>query len=82
MIKNKEKLTDIFGDQIRYNEQLEKYSWFKIGGPAEIFFIHRDENQLQSFLRTTKDMKKNFHILGLGSNTLYRDDLLWKTTSN
>ena len=34
-----------FGKNLITNENLSKYSWFNLGGPADIFF--RPENKIQ-----------------------------------
>ena len=62
-----------FGKNLIIKEDLSKYSWFNLGGPADIFFRPENKDQLIKFLDTIK--KKNFkiHILGAGSNTLIRD---------
>ena len=52
MINKNNDLKKYFGDQIIYDENLNKYSWFKIGGPTEIFFKPRDVEQLKNFLIT------------------------------
>ncbi len=75
-----------FGKNIIKNEILSKYSWFNLGGPAEIFFRPENKEQLKEFLNET--FKKNFkiNILGAGSNTLIRDSgvkgVLVKLSSN
>ncbi len=51
-------------------EDLSKYSWFNLGGPAEILFKPDNVEQILSFF---KDQKKEVNILGAGSNTLIRD---------
>ena len=33
------------------NENLSKYNWFNLGGPAEILFKPEDSSQLSSFLK-------------------------------
>ena len=38
MNKDTEILQNKFGKNIIFKENLSKYSWFNIGGPAEIFF--------------------------------------------
>ncbi len=66
------KLINKFGKNILFKEELSKYSWFNLGGPAEIFFKPDSIEQIIDFLRTIK----NFHkiiCLGAGSNTLIRD---------
>ena len=67
-----ESLKKNFGKKIFFGEDLSKYSWFNLGGPAEIFFRPDDASQLISFLRFFKDHKKKISIIGAGSNTLIR----------
>ena len=62
-----------FGKNLIVNETLSKYSWFNLGGPAEIFFRPENKDQLINFLREIKKENYNIHILGAGSNTLIRD---------
>ncbi len=66
------KIFEKFGTKLLLNENLSKYSWFNLGGPAKIFFKPDTLEQLKSFLLETKN---NFQItcLGAGSNTLIRD---------
>ena len=66
-IKNK------FASNIFINEKLSKYSWFNLGGPAEIFFKPKDTEQLSAFLKSIKGNFNEINILGAGSNTLIRD---------
>ncbi len=58
---------------IYQNEKLSKYNWFNLGGPAKIFFKLQSVDELKKFLKNIEDKKYNFHILGAGSNTLFRD---------
>ena len=39
-----------FGKSLVINENLSKYSWFNLGGPAEIFFRPDNKSQLINFL--------------------------------
>ena len=55
------------------NEGLSKYSWFNLGGPADIFFRPSSINQLSAFLKLLKNKNIPINILGAGSNTLIRD---------
>ncbi len=58
---------------ISKNENLSKYSWFGLGGPAEFFFRPNSFNQLSSFLREVSKKENKINIIGAGSNTLIRD---------
>ena len=54
----------------RKNEDLSKFSWFNLGGPAELFFRPNAIEELSSFLINNN---KKIHVLGAGSNTLIRN---------
>ena len=62
----------IFGNKLLVKENLSKFSWFNLGGPAEIFFKPANYNELASLLKIYQDNKK-INIIGAGSNTLIRD---------
>tara|TARA_B100001093_G_C26796937_1_gene1001553 strand:+ start:28 stop:936 length:909 start_codon:yes stop_codon:yes gene_type:complete len=62
-----------FGKSLRIKENLSKYSWFNLGGAAEVFFRPENKNQLINFLKEIKGKNQQIHILGAGSNTLIRD---------
>ena len=62
-----------FGKNLIINENLSKYSWFNLGGPADIFFRPENKDQLIKFLDAIRENNYKIHILGAGSNTLIRD---------
>ncbi len=62
-----------FGKNLAVNENLSKYSWFNLGGPAEFFFRPESKAQLINFLSEIKEFDLKINILGAGSNTLIRD---------
>ena len=55
------------------NEKLSKCNWFNLGGPAKILFKLQSVDELKEFLKNNKNENDKFHILGAGSNTLFRD---------
>ena len=61
-----------FSSQILFYENLSKYSWFNLGGPAKIIFKPKNLNELSLFLKKTNGLGK-IKVLGAGSNTLIRD---------
>ena len=69
----KEILQKKFGKNLKFNESLSKYSWFNLGGPADIFFKPESINQLKEFLNEAREKNNKINILGSGSNTLIRD---------
>ena len=60
-----------FGKKILINEKLANYSWFNLGGPAEVFFKPNNIEDIIFFLKRVKPEKLT--VLGTGSNTLIRD---------
>lgn len=54
------------------NQPLSEITWFRVGGPAQLYFQPADEADLQLFLKNLpKDIKLT--VIGLGSNLLVRD---------
>ncbi len=54
------------------NEPLAPYTWFRVGGPAQLLFMPTDEDDLAYFL---KNLPKEIPVtvVGLGSNLIVRD---------
>lgn len=55
------------------NEPLAKYTYFKIGGPARIFFEAKSLDDLKLALSTAKKLSIPHMILGGGANVLISD---------
>tara|TARA_Y100000590_G_scaffold372170_1_gene435059 strand:+ start:2775 stop:3647 length:873 start_codon:yes stop_codon:yes gene_type:complete len=55
------------------NERLSKYNWFNLGGSAKIFFKLQSIDSLKKFLKDNEKKNYKIHVLGAGSNTLFRD---------
>ncbi len=54
------------------NQMLSEVTWFRVGGPAQLFFTPADENDLAFFLKhLPADIRVT--VIGLGSNLLIRD---------
>ena len=68
-----QKKIDKFDKNIFYNAKLSNYSWFNLGGPAEILFKPENKKQLIDFFKENQKNKFKITILGAGSNTLIRD---------
>ncbi|MDH3689912.1 MAG: UDP-N-acetylmuramate dehydrogenase [Gammaproteobacteria bacterium] len=58
--------------QIRLNEPMSRHTSWRVGGPADRFFIPADGDDLASFLSTSTTCD-HIEWLGLGSNVLIRD---------
>ena len=54
------------------DEPLGPFTWFRVGGPAEVLFLPQDEADLATFLGGL-DAGVPVTVLGVGSNTLVRD---------
>lgn len=61
-----------FNRSISLNQNLAKYTWFNVGGNAEILFIPDDIKELFDFLKL-KSKKYEIFTIGAGSNILIRD---------
>ena len=70
----KQDLIKKFSRCISTDIELSKYSWFNLGGPAELFFKPENKNQLIEFLKHIKENKLKITVIGAGSNTLIRDE--------
>lgn len=54
------------------NQPLAEFTWFRVGGPAQVLFMPDDENDLAYFLsQLSRDIPVT--TLGLGSNIIVRD---------
>jgi UDP-N-acetylmuramate dehydrogenase len=54
------------------NQALAPYTWFRVGGPAQVFFSPADEEDLAYFLsHLPQDVPVT--VVGLGSNLIVRD---------
>lgn len=64
-------LPDVRGQVLR-NASLAPYTWFRVGGPADILFLPKDEEDLALFL-SELPVDVPVTVLGVGSNTIVRD---------
>jgi UDP-N-acetylmuramate dehydrogenase len=54
------------------NQPLADFTWFKVGGPAEVLYMPADEDDLAVFMAgTPRDIP--IYTIGVGSNLLVRD---------
>ena len=72
LLKKLDKIKKRIKGKITFNENLSKFSWFNIGGPAKIVYRPENIKELSFFLKEAK-IKDGIKVLGLGSNTLIRD---------
>lgn len=58
--------------RIMHGAALAPFTWFRVGGPAEVVFLPEDISDLQEFLRAL-DPEVPVLTIGVGSNLLVRD---------
>ena len=70
---NINKLKNKFFNQMKFDEKLSSFTWFGVGGDAEILFTPDNIDGVINFI---KDKPKNLRvfIIGAGSNILIRDN--------
>ena len=54
------------------NQPLGEFTWFRVGGPAQVFFMPEDENDLAYLLRNLST-EIPVTVIGAGSNLIVRD---------
>ena len=67
----RDRLPEVRGRLVR-DEPLAPFTWLRVGGPADVLFLPRDEDDLAAFLAGT-DAGVPVTVMGVGSNTLVRD---------
>lgn len=63
---------NIFGD-ILINEYLGLHTWYKIGGPCDLFIYPKTNDDLVNLITLCNAYKKEFFIIGDGANILVSD---------
>lgn len=55
------------------NQSLQKYSTFRIGGPADYFYDCRDLNEIPGLIQAAQAQGVPFLVIGGGSNTVFSE---------
>ena len=58
LISQIEKIKKNISGKILINENLSRYSWFNLGGPAKVIFKPQNLNELSIFLKNLKGFNK------------------------
>ena len=74
-------MEDTYNELIKYidkervlvNEPMSKHTTFKIGGPADVFVIINNLEELKAVLKLAKENNVDLTCIGNGSNTLVKD---------
>ena len=70
----RQKFIEIFGNnRVLFDEQMSQHTTFRIGGPADVFVMPENYEQIREVLRLCKEEKLPFFVLGNGSNLLVSD---------
>ena len=64
---------EIPSEQIYMNEEMSKHTTFKVGGPADIFVILKNVEELKYTIKIAKEYNEHITIIGNGSNVLVKD---------
>jgi len=67
----KTKMPELRG-RLLANQSLDELTWFRVGGPAQAFFMPQDENDLAYFLQNLP-AETPVTVIGAGSNLIVRD---------
>ena len=68
------KLSNEFGSNVRFEQDLKKKTWFNIGGKSKVFYKADNLKDLINFIKKLENKERIF-VLGAGSNTLITDNL-------
>lgn len=63
-----------FFDKCRRDVELVQYTTFKIGGPADYFFVAKNPDDLVEAVKAAKQERIKYYILAGGSNILVADE--------
>jgi UDP-N-acetylmuramate dehydrogenase len=69
----KERLRLVFGERLKENEPLARYTSARLGGPAEFLIAAESADELAEQVRTARQFGVKTFILGGGSNVLVSD---------
>jgi UDP-N-acetylmuramate dehydrogenase len=58
--------------KLLFDEPLAPFTWFRVGGPADVLFLPADDADLTDFLLALPDEVPRM-VLGVGSNVIVRD---------
>jgi UDP-N-acetylmuramate dehydrogenase len=67
-------ITKLGSRRVKLNEPLASYTTFKIGGPADLFYQTKTQEELIGAIKLAREYKIPYFILGGGSNILVSDE--------
>ena len=69
-----DELAQSFRGLVLKDEPLKNHTYFKIGGPASIFAVPEDTEDLKTVLKLIKKYEIDYYIIGNGTNLLVSDE--------
>ena len=70
----RQKFIEILGNnRVLFDEPMSQHTTFRIGGPADVFAMPENYEQIREVLRLCREEKLPFFVLGNGSNLLVSD---------
>lgn len=60
-------------ERVRMNEPLARHTTFRVGGPADLFFLPKNAEEVARALRLCREEGEPCLVMGNGSNLLVRD---------
>lgn len=60
-------------EQILVSEPMSRHTTFRVGGPADVFYLPRTEEELSGAVKAARDAGEPVTVIGNGSNLLVRD---------
>ena len=61
------------GEKFYEDFPMKQFTSMRVGGKADVVFFPRDIGSLKEFLKEFKEYRRNFYIVGEGTNTVVRD---------
>ena len=69
------RLRQIVGeDNVNLDEPLSEHTTFEIGGPADVYVVPEDSDEVREVIAACRDAEVPFFVLGNGSDLLVSDD--------
>lgn len=68
------KFIEMMGEEVRVEEDLSKYTTFKIGGKADLFYSVKNEDSFIRVVKVCDELEIPFVVMGCGSNILVSDE--------
>jgi len=69
----KRHLTSIVRGRVLYDAPCRDYTWFKVGGPADLLVFPQDREDVSAVLQYAREERIPVFVMGEGSNLVVRD---------